>query len=442
MSSIGNVVALTQTSPQVVRWIAEASEQTRIVAVRDIMDAGGTKLWARNQPVSRALQERLLHRRLMSPLEGCLDAADGVSAADLRHDLLRMARGNEPVAVVAADHIDALAADVQHMPLHPPIRLLLTTARLRHPQAYDHAVRGMLLAGAIAASRRVDSAQRKLALLGGLLHDIGELYVEPEYLAPDRQWDLQAMRHVAVHPRVGQLLITELTSYPSSVARAVLEHHERLDGSGYPAGTRDVSPLGQLLAVVETVLGVIENPRPSPWQRAALSLQLVAGEYARDWTGPVAHAARAEARSAVPAPATPGHDLRQRLQSISNHVEATLAEAERLANGSAAPPVRELARYAALRIALVRKAWVESGLWAHADDAIPAELGPDLEMLERELRHRMHRAWHECLWRSMDMSEGERGMLLLLGAGLVQAGGALASDSALTAVDGQRRAAS
>jgi HD domain len=419
MSSIGSVPSLAVPSPQVVRWIAEASEQTRIVAVRDIMDAQGSKLWARDQPVSRALHDRLLHRRLMSPLESCLDAADGVSGEDLDADLQRLARSDEPVARIAADHVQTLAADVRRMPLQPPIRLLLTAARLRHPQAYHHAVRGMLLAGALAASRRVDGTQRKLALLGGLLHDLGELYVEPEYLAPGCALDLQAMRHVAVHPRVGRLLIAELTSYPSAVARAVLEHHERLDGSGYPVGSRELSPLGELLSVVETTLGVIEAPRPWPWQRAALSLQLVSGEYARAWTGPIAQAARAEARSSSSAASSvPADELRRRLQAVSDSIEGALAQAERLAAGSASPPVREVAGYAALRIAQVRKAWVESGMWAHGDEAIPTELGADLDMLECELRHRMQRAWHECLWRSTDMSSLEREMLAPIGAGL------------------------
>jgi HD domain len=427
MSIVSRLPTASEPSPQVLRWIAEASDHTRIVAVRDIMDVRGTKLWARHQPISRALQDRLLQRRLMSPLESCLEATDGVTGEDLHGDLLRMAGSSDPVAVIAADQVQVLAADVRRMPLAPAVRLLLTAVRLQHPNAYAHAVKGMVLAGSLAASRRVDDAQRKLALLGGLLHDIGELYVEPAYLAADRAFDLQAMRHVAVHPRLGQLLIDELTPYPSALSRAVLEHHERLDGSGYPAGSRDVSPLGQLLAVTETVLGVIEGTAPSPWQRAALSLQLLPLEYARCWTGPVAQAARLEAKSNAAADCAAVPDLKLRLATISASVDHALAEAERLAHDPASLAVREVARYAAQRIAQVRKVWVESGLWAHADDAMLPGLGPDIDMLESELRHRMRRAWNECLWRSMDMSDLERSMLSALGAGLLQEAPALAA---------------
>ena len=50
-----------------------------VIASRDIFDISGIKLWTRDQPVSAALQRKLLDRELRNPLESCLMAEDGVT---------------------------------------------------------------------------------------------------------------------------------------------------------------------------------------------------------------------------------------------------------------------------------------------------------------------------------------------------------------------------
>ena len=73
-------------------------------------------------------------------------------------------------------------------------------------------------------------------MIAGPLHDLGEMYIAPEFgeAEADRELDALAYRQLVVHPHVGPLLVAQLTNYPGAVARAVAEHHERLDGSGYP----------------------------------------------------------------------------------------------------------------------------------------------------------------------------------------------------------------
>jgi HD-GYP domain-containing protein (c-di-GMP phosphodiesterase class II) len=109
----------------------------------------------------------------------------------------------------------------------------------------------MALAGALMLDHGGSTAELRVAMLGGLLHDLGEIYIEPRYGEADaeRKLDIQSYRHLVVHPYVGHLLLAQLTDYPAAPARAVAEHHERLDGSGYPhALQRAASPLGRLLA--------------------------------------------------------------------------------------------------------------------------------------------------------------------------------------------------
>lgn len=60
--------AFGNANPHALAVILQASETQRIIAATDIFDISGIKLWASNQPVSSALQRKLLERQLRQPL--------------------------------------------------------------------------------------------------------------------------------------------------------------------------------------------------------------------------------------------------------------------------------------------------------------------------------------------------------------------------------------
>ena len=106
------------------------------------------------------------------------------------------------------------------------------------------------------------------------LHDIGEVYVDPACLDYTKALDVAGHKNLIVHPRVGQMLLATLTDYPMAVARAIAEHHERLDRSGYPARLDgdEISSLGKVLAIVEAVLGSLSTTH-APLTRASFALR-------------------------------------------------------------------------------------------------------------------------------------------------------------------------
>ena len=93
---------LDETNPHALAAIVAASAKRNIVASEDIYDERGVKLWARGQPVSETLQQRLLERKLKQPLETTLQAADGVNPQQLKAAL---------ELFVASDH--ALAPSIR-----------------------------------------------------------------------------------------------------------------------------------------------------------------------------------------------------------------------------------------------------------------------------------------------------------------------------------------
>ena len=173
-----------------------------------------------------------------------LDLHRGVQSRPLAGDL----RGTELVR--AADAF-----------LGPSVRALLV--RLAEKDAYtEKHTRGVALR-AVQTGEELGLAPGRLRELaiGALVHDVGKLTVPDAILQKPAALNDEEFAVIRCHPASGQALIQELGGFSSRVSRLVLDHHERLDGSGYPRGlTADRLDLEtRLLAVCDVFDALISR---------------------------------------------------------------------------------------------------------------------------------------------------------------------------------------
>ncbi len=379
--------AFGSANPHALATILEASETKRIIAATDIFDVAGMKLWASNQPVSASLQRKLLDRQLRRPLESCLVAQDGVTSATLARSLQELLRGDTPLAPVLRAHGAGLLREVACLPLHPVVQLLLTAAETARPASFDHAVAAMALAGALMMDGDGDTASIRLAMLGGLLHDLGEMYIAPSHgeAEADREPDFASYRQLVVHPHVGALLITQLTNYPAALARAVAEHHEHLDGSGYPHALHGatLSSLGRLLAVTEASLNAVRSAS-APLLRASVALRAVPGEFDLQWVGRISRAASAQR----PHPAVMDTaDIERRLATLGEFLTAAEFNVDALSARARLPALKSALELAHYLLGRLRAGWNESGMWNPR--ALATLDAAEVEAVEDELYFRL-----------------------------------------------------
>jgi hypothetical protein len=270
----------------------------------------------------------------------------------------------------------------------------------------------MALAGALMVAHGGSTAELRVAMLAGLLHDLGEMYIDPRYgeADADRTLDLPSYRHLVVHPHVGQLLITQLTEYPAVLGRAIAEHHERLDGSGYPhALQRDsVSSLGRLLAVTESALGVLRGERPE-LSRVSIALRVVPGEFDLTWLGPIAAAVQSPAaRGAEPDVA----QVQARLTRLDGAMQAAQYRAAALVSTAESPALKGALELTQYLLGRLRTGWYASGLWS--SEAVTAQDAAEVESVEDELFFRLHAIERAAQLRAGELSLPDANRLDLL----------------------------
>ncbi|MEY4765556.1 MAG: hypothetical protein RI907_2229 [Pseudomonadota bacterium] len=381
------------TNPHALAAILEASETRSIIAATDIFDIRGIKLWAKNQPVSQELQRKLMDRSLSKPLESCLVAEDGVQAETLRLALLKLVDTEGPLQPLLKAQAHALFHGATTVRLHPVVQLLLTASESARRPAFDHAIEAMALAGALMKARGGDDRLVTQAMTAGLLHDIGEMYVAPEFGEADAASarDLESFRQLVVHPHIGQLLLSQLTDYPRDLIRAVAEHHEHMDGSGYPHRLVEaqLSPLGRLLAATEEALAALRAPGAN-LHHASVALRVVPGEFDEHLAGPLATAARQGP------PLSPRHtadELRAELAQLDTKLQMSTLHLREWMPEHPSPELARANDITAHQLRKLRAGWNESGLWSPAafgNGAIGEDrLVAEAEAVQDALRNRL-----------------------------------------------------
>jgi HD-GYP domain-containing protein (c-di-GMP phosphodiesterase class II) len=142
---------------------------------------------------------------------------------------------------------------------------LLTLARLKDADeyAYMHAIAVCSMMIALAIQMGLDEPTVREAGLVGLLHDIGETDAPQELLDKPASLSQTEASRLQAHPETGPVKLEGLDAVSRSILDAILHHHEKFDGSGYPQGLagEGISLLGRMAAICD-VYDAITSARP------------------------------------------------------------------------------------------------------------------------------------------------------------------------------------
>jgi HD-GYP domain-containing protein (c-di-GMP phosphodiesterase class II) len=117
-------------------------------------------------------------------------------------------------------------------------RVRALMARLADKDEYTERHTRRVAQRAVQVGKELGLSSNSLRVLaiGALVHDVGKLSVPERILKKRGALDGDEYGEIKKHPITGERLLSELGGFPASVRRLVRDHHERLDGSGYPYG--------------------------------------------------------------------------------------------------------------------------------------------------------------------------------------------------------------
>lgn len=146
-----------------------------------------------------------------------------------------------------AEHLKATLTDT--------IGAIARTVEQRDPYTAGHQNRVSVLCVAIGSEMKLSDNRIEGLRLAALIHDIGKIYIPAEILNRPGTLTVPEFEMIKTHPQIGYDIIKDV-QFPWPVAQIILQHHERLDGTGYPLGLKGEAIL--LEARILTVADVVE----------------------------------------------------------------------------------------------------------------------------------------------------------------------------------------
>ena len=148
-------------------------------------------------------------------------------------EIMRQARFGRAVDTsVVAPIVAEVAGSLQ---THPSALLTLARVKVKNERAYMHALAVCALMINLGRQMGLDQGSLRDLGMAGLLHDIGETALPPGLLEREVRFGADELALVRGHPSLGHEQLSRLANLPAIVLDVCLNHHERVDGTGYPA---------------------------------------------------------------------------------------------------------------------------------------------------------------------------------------------------------------
>lgn len=191
-----------------------------------------------------------------------------LSLYQIQRDLQTMVEDRSKELTAALITLNESQKQYTHI-LEQTIQAISLTIEKRDPYTAGHQTRVSQLSVAIAKEMKLDEQLIEGLRLGAMVHDIGKIYIPAEILnRPGKLSDIEFML-IKTHSQVGHDIM-ENVQFPWPVAEMILQHHERMDGSGYPQGLKGEAIL--LEARIIAVADVLESMACHRPYRAALGI--------------------------------------------------------------------------------------------------------------------------------------------------------------------------
>ena len=213
------------------------------------------------QEEDRMVAIKELQKGFNKQIEKSISTGDAVnvkvSLCDLVEETLDEPRSGTLKAL--PETVDSLIAGYSE---HPEILKSIASISFKDYTTIIHSVNVMALTLGFCFYSNFKIHKTRRIGLSALLHDIGKTEIPVSILKAPRKLSDHEFGIMKTHPTIGNVIIREKNKLGGDVALGALEHHEKLDGSGYPKGTRNISYVGQLLGIIDCYEALTNEDRP------------------------------------------------------------------------------------------------------------------------------------------------------------------------------------
>lgn len=133
-------------------------------------------------------------------------------------------------------------------------KILIDSLKIKRKETYLHSLRVMDYSYKISTELNLSSQQLFNIKIGAVLHDIGKLNIKESIINKPSKLTDEEYLEIKKHTILGLEILNQIESFDNEreIKEIILNHHERLDGSGYPRNLRELDLLSSIVAVADS----------------------------------------------------------------------------------------------------------------------------------------------------------------------------------------------
>ncbi|WP_394153339.1 HD-GYP domain-containing protein [Vibrio maritimus] len=212
-------------------------------------------LWQEKQ---KRIEELSAYRRKVSRCEKEFDR----SLARIRNLMTKLRSRPEQAAKEAQQLVDDI---VESLLSQDDVTLHLMSSKTEFEDLYFHCLNVSILAMMIAKAKGMDAASIKMVAMGALFHDIGKAKIPAAILRKATPLTEPESNYLKLHTKYGKDIAIAIDTLPEEVITVIEQHHELLDGTGYPNGLKgeEIDAITQIVSVANAFDNLCHHQNPA-----------------------------------------------------------------------------------------------------------------------------------------------------------------------------------
>ncbi|NVJ62062.1 MAG: hypothetical protein HWE27_16850 [Gammaproteobacteria bacterium] len=239
--------------------LSEVNKTNKVISQEDIRNDKGAIIVPKGKQITPEISARLATHKLAKTLDQVVGIENVVTGKTVFEDLLKIPTHQDvKKAISSALSKEKFARELLVLDDFPVIEQRLTVLKSRYFEIYTKTILGCHFSWLMCIERNLNPDTRKSVILSAISRDLGLLYINPEVVNKKGKLEPEEWKLLQGHVLVSYHISKMIPGIPKPAVRAILEHHERVDGFGYPRGLTE-DKLGvesQILAFSDMFLAI------------------------------------------------------------------------------------------------------------------------------------------------------------------------------------------
>ena len=216
------------------------------------------KLYIQKRNKIKAVQE--IQKEYNSQLKQSIQQKDQANVRNIVHNVVRVTL-EEPVSGSIEGMKETVGILVSEFTKDFNVVKSLLDLAAKDYTTVLHSVNVMALALGYARYVNYDQGQKRILGLAALLHDVGKVRIKTEVLQAPRQLTNDEFREVQQHTIKGYNILDKCKFSNPEIKMTALQHHEKLDGTGYPLQTFKITEFAQIVSIIDCYEALTNDDR-------------------------------------------------------------------------------------------------------------------------------------------------------------------------------------